>query len=56
MQKIEFRSWCLGVCQGVLINVLAGIILAHWSAPAPQARSFCTAPSLIEVASQVDCI
>ncbi|HEF4763158.1 TPA: hypothetical protein SAN82_005636 [Pseudomonas putida] len=56
MQKIDFRSWCLGIFNGVLIKVLASIILVYWPAPEAPVNPPCTASALIEVATQRVCI
>jgi hypothetical protein len=56
MQKFDLRFWCLSICHGVLIKVLAGIILAYCIAPEVPVSPPCTASGLIEVAAQMSCI
>lgn len=56
MQKFDLRTWCLGIFNGVLIKVLAGIILVYWPVPEAPVSPPCTAPALIEVAAQRVCI
>lgn len=56
MQKFDLRSWCLSICHGVLIKVLAGIILVYVPVPEAPVSPSCSAPTLIKVAAQTGCI